>query len=106
MTEPTVTNGMQSEDRRTHVERLNPQRLGVPANSHMRDVAPKQETPTMTDAQFAELRAPLIELLTPGYELSKLYLAQAQAQQNAAAAAAARAATDTGAAGVATETHG
>lgn len=83
MTDPTVTSGVQSEDRRTHVERLNPA------------FAPSKG-PAMTPEQFAELKALLTTLLTPGYELSKLYMAQAQAQmaEATAAAAAAQAATD------------
>jgi hypothetical protein len=36
----------------------------------------KPETPTLSDAQFARIE----ELLLPGYELSKLMLAQYQAQ--------------------------
>ena len=83
MSDPTVTNGMQSEDRRTHVERLNPAFKG----------------PAMTDAQFAELKALLIKLLTPGYELSTFYLAQVH-QPNPAPVA------EPAAADVATETHG
>lgn len=82
MNDPTVTSGVQSEDRRTHVERLNPA------------FAPP-EGPTMTPLQFDELKALLKELLTPGYELSKLYLAQVEAQ----AAEAAGATVDAGNAG-------
>lgn len=43
---------------------------------------------TMTPEQFAELKALMIELLTPGYELSKIYLAKYQADVAAAEAAA------------------
>ena len=68
MTDPTVTNGVQSEDRRTHVERLNPA------------FAQSAKGPTMTPEQFEELKALLRELLTPGYELSKLYLAEEAAR--------------------------
>lgn len=82
MTDPTVTSGVQSEDRRTHVERLNPA------------FAPSKG-PAMTPEQFAELKALLTTLLTPGYKLSKLYLAQVEAQ----AAEAAGATVDAGNAG-------
>lgn len=49
--------------------------------------APTQESDAMNDAQFAELKQTLFVLLTPGYELSKLCLAEMEARKAAAAAA-------------------
>lgn len=74
MTDPVTTMGMDPRDRRTHVERLG----GAVA----------QETDTMlSDAQFAELKALLVEMLTPGMECAKLMLPELQRQAAAHAAA-------------------
>jgi hypothetical protein len=57
-------------DNLTHIERIN----GVLPALPIKDDA-------MNDAQFADLKQTLVILLTPGYELSKLCLAQMQALQ-------------------------
>lgn len=67
MADPTTLGLRTADDTRSHVERINGPRQ--PA---------AQETP-MTPEQFQELKAMLERLLTPGFELSTLMLAQYQA---------------------------
>ncbi len=66
---PETVLGTRNDDRRTHIERIN-------------DPSSSQER-TMTDAQFAEMIALMTKLLTPGYELSLMYLAQVEADKAA-----------------------
>lgn len=59
---------------------------GLPPFSHIemrfgpQAPAPTQECDAMNEAQFTDLKQTLVDLLTPGYELSKLCLAQMQAR--------------------------
>lgn len=62
-------------DNLTHIERINGPLPALP----IKDDA-------MSPEQFADLKQTLVTLLTPGYELSKIALAQVQARQAEAAA--------------------
>jgi hypothetical protein len=77
LTHETTVFGTGNDDLRTHIDVRHP-----PAN------VPRETGDSMTDAQFAELKALLTQLLTPGYELSLLYLEKYKADVAAQQAAA------------------